>query len=40
MTRPTQSFARRLAKKGAVTAVVLDHEQADEKAGSRNRDKQ
>ena len=27
-------------KKGAVAAVVLDHEQAYEKAGSRNRDKQ
>ena len=27
-------------KKGAVTAVVLDHEQAYEKAGSRNRDKE
>src|SRR5256886_5325496 len=27
-------------KKGAMTAVVLDHEQAYEKAGSRNRDQE
>ena len=40
MTRPTQSLARRLAKKGAVTAIVLDHEQPHEKAGGRNGEQQ
>ena len=29
-----------MAKEGAVTAIVLDHEQPHEKAGSRHRDQQ
>ena len=39
MTRPTQSFASR-PEKSAVPAIVLDHEQAHEKAGGRYGDKQ
>jgi hypothetical protein len=31
---------RTAGKKRAVTAIVLDHEQPHEKAGSRNSDKQ